>query len=74
MEVKSVWTEVIVSISFKVITLCFQLQIFCMFFKKAYTTLNKWLFNLYKDLSMIYLTLDSMSKHILLGVLWQLNL
>lgn len=62
MEVKSVWTEIIVSISFQVVALCFRLQMFCIFFKTAYTTLNKGLFNLYKDLSRIYLTLDSMSK------------
>jgi len=36
---------------------------FCIFFKTAYTTLIKGLFNLYKDLSRFYLTLDGMNKH-----------
>lgn len=70
MEVKSVWTEIIVSISFQVATLCFHLQMFCIFFKTAYITLNKGLFTLCKDLSRLYLTLDSMSKHTVLGELW----
>lgn len=69
MEIKSVRTEMIVSVSFQLVTLCFHLQMFCIFFKTAYTTLNKGLFNLYKDLSRIYLTLGSMSKHNLLSEL-----